>query len=505
MQASQPNLTGTQKRNILFAMCLALVAVVASVSGLNVAQQEIAASLNASASDVLWIINSYTVALAALLMPVGAIGDRFGRKPVLLTGLVVFAVASLGASLATSVSFMIISRVLTGIGAAMVMPVTLSVITSSFPEDERPRAIGIWAGFAGAGGIIGLWMSSIMVDFFDWRFLFALPIALMVISAVVSFFAVPNSREVTGSFDVAGSILSAIAIGGIVFGIHEGPERGWSDSLAFVPISVGLIALVSFIYWEAKTEHPLLDVSVFKDRNLASGTLTITFLFAVMFGVFLVLFPFLKTVFGWSSVRSAFAMLPMAFMMMPMSTVAPLVAQRVGRRTTILVGLGFAISGLAALAIMVSPEAGYLGVLPGLMILGLGMGLTMTPSTESITATLPTSKQGVASALNDTSREVGGAVGVALLGSILTSSYSDNMASFASKVTGLPVGKDYFIDLKIASELTDQPSLALEIVSNAQHAYTNAWSNSMWVGVAILVLAFIYIVFRGPANFSSSE
>ncbi len=501
---SDVTLSETQKRNILIAMCTALIAVVASVSGLNVAQREISESLGASSGDVLWIINAYTLALASLLMPVGAIGDRWGRRPVLLAGLAVFGLASVGAAISSSVGMMIAARALAGVGAAMVMPVTLSVITTSFPAEERSRAIGIWAGFAGAGGILGLWMSSIMVDFVSWRWLFTLPVAMIVVSAVLAVAAVPDSREAGGRFDVVGSVLSALAIGGLVFGIHEGPEKGWTDMMTVAPMVVGVAALVAFVVWELRNDEPLLDVTAFADRGLSSGALTITLLFAVMFGIFLVLFPFFQTVLGWSAIRSAFGLMPMALMMMPMSAVAPRVAERIGRRRTMLIGLGTAIAGLVTLATFTSVDGGYWSVLPGLLVLGFGTGLTMTPSTEVITATLPDDKQGVASALNDTSRELGGAVGIALLGSILTSGYSGNIASFAA---GLPgrlgemVGDDYFLALGAAGEVAGQdPTLAGQIISAAQNAYVDSWATTMWVGVGVLAAAFLYVLVAGPAS-----
>ena len=507
--SANKNLTERQKRNILIAMCGALIAVVASVSGLNVAQREIAESLGASSGDVLWIINAYTIALASLLMPIGAIGDKWGRRPVLLTGLVIFGVASVAAAVAPSVGVMIAARALAGVGAAMVMPVTLAVITSSFSDEERPRAIGIWAGFSGAGGILGLWMSAIMVDFFSWRWLFTLPIAMIIMSGALSFAVVPNSRESQGRFDVLGSIFSALAIGGLVFGIHEGPEKGWGDPLALYPVVIGALSLIAFVLWERHTDHPLLNVSAFSNRGLSTGFTTITLVFAVMFGAFLVLFPFFQTVIGWSAVHAAFGMLPMAIMMMPMSATAPLVAQKIGRRTTMLLGLGIGMAGLSILALMASVEGGYWSVLPGLLILGLGLGLTMTPSTEAITTSLPENEQGVASALNDTSRELGGAIGVALLGSILTSGYTHRVAEFA---TSLPsdlsqmVSKDYFLALGAAQSVqTSSPNLASQIVDAAQHAYVDSWTATMWVGVGILAAAFAFVAAFGAKRETSTQ
>ena len=496
-----PVLDPTRKRNILIAMCLALMAVIASVSGLNVAQQQLAIDFNASQGTILWVINAYTVALAALLLPIGAVGDRWGRKPVLLTGLVLFGLASAAAGLAPSAELMIAARVVAGLGAAMIMPVTLSVITSSFPEEERGQAIGIWAGVAGGGGIIGLFVSSFMVDVLTWRWLFALPIVLGVAATVMSVRSVPNSREDREHpFDTIGSVLSAFAIGGIVLGIHEGPERGWTDPVALLGILIGVAALVAFVVWERRHVDPLLDIGVFRNRGLASGSFTLMLLFAVMFGIFLVLFPYFQAVLGWSALRSAVGLLPMALVMMPTSALAPQVTKRFGSRNTMLFGVAVAGVGLMTLALRASVEGGYMSVLPGLVIIGLGMGLTMTPSTEAITESLPAEKQGVASALNDTSREVGGALGVALLGSILSSGYSSNIGS---ALEGLPpelaepASEGIGSAFGVAAQAGDRGP---EIIAAAQQAFVEGWIQSMWVGVAMVAVAALYLVVRGPRN-----
>jgi len=488
-----------QQRNILIAMCTALIAVIASVSGLNVAQQDLAIDLGASQSEILWIINAYTVALAALLMPVGAIGDRWGRKPVLLVGLALFGAASLAAGFATTTAFMIAARVVAGMGAAMIMPVTLSVITSSFPPEARARAIGIWAGFAGSGGIIGLFVSSFMVDVVTWRWLFALPVTLVAAAALMSVRFVPNSREHSEHpFDTLGSVLSAVAIGGLVLGIHEGPEQGWGHPITVVGLVVGVIALLAFAWWELRHREPLLDITAFRDRGLASGSLTLMIVFAVMFGIFLVLFPYFQAVIGWSALRSAVALLPMAVVMMPMSAIAPMVAQRIGTRTTMVSGVVIFGLGLVTLALRASVEGGYMSVLPGLVVIGLGMGLTMTPATAAITETLPADKQGVASALNDTSREVGGALGVALLGSVLSAGYAD---AIEPALQGLPpelaepASEGIGSAFAVAAQAGDAGP---QLIDAAQHAFVDGWVQSMWIGVAMAGVALVYLLVRGP-------
>ena len=493
-------------RNILVAMITALVAVIGAMSGLNVAQQQMAIELGASQGAVLWIINAYTVALAALLLPVGAIGDRYGRKTVLVAGLAVFATATVAAVFVTTPAMMIAARVVAGAGAAMIMPVTLSIITSSFPPEEKAKAIGIWAAFAGGGSMIAMFVSAFMIDVLTWRWVFALPLLLVAASAVMSGLYAPNTKEASmHRFDVLGSVLSALAIGGLVLGIHEGPEQGWTYPLTLVALAVGIVGIVLFIMWERRHAEPLLDISSFRDRGLAAGSVTLLIVFAVMFGIFLVLFPFFQAVLGWSALTSAAAMLPMTAMMMPMSTVAPKVARRFGSRNTMAAGVAVFASGLTIMALRASVEGGYLSVLPGLMIIGLGMGLTMTPSTQAITETLPAEKQGVASALNDVSRELGGAVGIALLGSVLSAGYR---SAVEPALAGLPPELADPASEGIGSAFAVAASAGEQgpaIIDAAKHAFVDGWTQSMWLGVGMAAVAFVYLVVRGPVRSSDAR
>ena len=490
-----------RKRQILFASCAALMAVIASVTGLNVAQQELALDFGASQSTVLWIINAYTLALAAMLMPVGAIGDRWGRKPVLLAGLAMFVLATVAAALAPSSTFMIIVRVVAGVSAAMIMPVTLSVITSTFPEEERAQAIGVWAGVAGGGGLIGMFVAALMVDLVDWRWLFVLPIALAVVAAVATVRAVPNSREQTDQqFDLQGSLLSMVAVSGLVFAIHEGPVHGWSEPVTLLALFGGLLATLGFVVTERRSPAPLLDVRVFGDRRLATGSVALIVLFGVLGGVFIVLFPYFQGVLGWSALRSTAALLPMGLLMMASSALAPKLVTAVGNRTTSLAGIGIAGAGLATMAMLVSVDGGYLSVLPGMLVIGAGMGLTMTPSTEAITASLPADRQGVASALNDTTRELGSALGVALLGAVLSAGYRD---AIGPRLVGFPddlaavAGEGLGAAHGAAAQAGARAALLLD---SAELAFVEAWSRSMWAGVIAMAALFAYVFLAAPGK-----
>ncbi|MDG4816042.1 MFS transporter [Micromonospora sp. WMMD956] len=488
-----------RRRAILIAVCIALMAVIASVSGLNVAQPQVAVALDASQSAVLWMINIYTLSLAALLLPLGALGDRVGRKPILLAGLAIFGVASAAAGLATSTEMMIAARLLAGVGAAMIMPVTLAVITSTFPDGERSKAIGVWTGVAGGGGILGMYLSAVLVDWASWRWLFLLPVVLVAAATVMALRAVPNSRERSPhGFDLLGSLTSVIAVVALIYVLHEGPVHGWTAPGTLASLLVGVIAAIGFVAWELRRAAPLLDVRLFRDRRLASGSLALLALFGVQAGIFVVLFPYFQAVLGWSGLRSTLALMPMAAMMMLASGLAPRVAARAGARATMAVGILLGGAGLALMATLVSVDGGYLAILPGMLAMGLGMGLTQTPSTEAITSALPRERQGVASALNDVTREFGTALGVALLGAVLTAGYRNAIGPRLTTVPGDAADTAREGIANAIATADDAGAQAPALVRAAQESFVDGWQQAMWAGVAVMTVLLGYVLARGP-------
>ncbi|WP_329071273.1 MFS transporter [Streptomyces sp. NBC_01429] len=491
-----------QLRTILIAVSIALMAVIASVSGLNVAQTHMAVEFDASQNTVLWIINIYTLALAALLLPLGAIGDRLGRKPMLITGLTVFGAASVVAGLAPSAGVMIAARVAAGISAAMIMPITLAVITSTFPEERRGKAIGVWTGVAGGGGILGMFLSALLVDVADWRWLFVLPVVLVIVTLAMTLKSVPNSREPsTHSFDTMGALVSTIAVIGLIFVLQEGPERGWTAPVTLMSLIVGVVAAIGFVAWELRRrDASLLDVRLFRERGLASGSITLLVVFGVQAGIAVVLFPFFQAVLGWSGLLSTVAMMPMAVMMMMASGLAPKTAAKIGARSTMTVGVALATLGLALMALFVSVDGGYLSILAGMLAMGIGMGLSMTPSTEAITSSLPRAKQGVASALNDVTREFGTALGVAMLGALLANGYR---GAIDDKLDGIPAGAADTAREGIANAIEVAPKSgghAQDLIHAAQQSFVDGWQQAMWAGTAVMAVLFLHVALRGPKN-----
>ena len=498
--ASDPTVhDARQRRTILIAVCIALMAVIASVTGLNVAQPELAVEFGASQSTVLWFINLYTISLAALLLPLGALGDRIGRKPVLLIGLAVFGAANVAAGVATSSEMLLASRLAAGVGAAMIMPVTLAVITATFPPEDRAKGIGVWTGVAGGGGILGMYLSALLVDVATWRCLFIVPVVLVLIAAAAIVRSVPNSREgAEHRIDMVGSITSVLAVIGLIFALQESPVRGWTEPATLIGLLGGVLAAVAFVLWELRQVAPLLDVRLFGERGLASGSVSLLAVFGVQAGILVVLFPFLQAVLGWSALRATLGMMPMALLMMIASGLAPRVAVRVGARATMATGIVLVGAGLALMASLVSVDGGYLSVLPGMLAMGLGMGWSMTPSTEAITSALPRERQGVASALNDVTREFGTALGVALLGAILSASYRH---AIDGRLVGVPedladTAREGVANAVAAADGAGPHAQAL--VRAAQDSFVDAWQHAMWVGAAVMVVLFVFVLARGP-------
>lgn len=495
-----------ERRRVLIAVCVALMAVIASVTGLNVAQPELAVEFNASQSEVLWFINLYTISLAALLLPLGALGDRWGRKPLLLTGLTVFGVANVAAGLATSSEVMLASRFVSGVGAAMIMPVTLAVITSTFPEQERAKGIGVWTAVGGGGGLLGMYLSALLVDVASWRWLFVLPVALVLVAVAMAVRSVPNSREhAAHRFDTVGAITSVLAVLALIFAIHEGPVHGWTEPLTLFALVGGILAGVGFVVWELRQQGLLLDVRLFRQRGLAGGSVTLLAVFGVQAGIFVVLFPFLQAVLGWSALRATLALLPMALLMMLSSVLAARLVARIGSRATMATGIFLGGTGLALMASIVSVVGGYYSVVPGMLAMGLGIGLAMTPSTEAITSSLPRERQGVASALNDVTREFGTALGVALLGAILSAGYR---TSIDSRLDGVPAGLADTAREGVANAVAAAPgagSQAHALVRGAQESFVAGWHNAMWVGAAVMGILFVYILACGPRRAASAR
>ncbi|WP_309116269.1 MFS transporter [Saccharothrix sp.] len=298
-----------------------------------------------------------------------------------------------------------------------------------------------------------------------------------------------------------GALVSVIAVTGLIFVLQEGPERGWTAPATLISLTVGLVAALGFVAWELhRRDASLLDVSLFRERGLSGGSLALLVVFGVQAGIGVVLFPFFQAVLGWSGLLSTVAMMPMALAMMTASGLALKLAAGIGARSTMVVGIALAGVGMALMALFVSAGGGYLSVLPGLLAMGVGMGLSMTPSTEAITASLPREKQGVASALNDVTREFGTALGVALLGALVSAGYRN---SIEDKLHGIPQGAADTARQGVANAVEAAGSTgphAQDLLRAAHQSFVDGWQQAMWAGAAIMGALLAYIALLGPKN-----
>jgi EmrB/QacA subfamily drug resistance transporter len=412
---------------VLVVVCLALATVVAAMASLNVALPSIARGTHATQTQLSWIIDAYSLVFATLLLPSGAIGDRYGRRKGLLLGLAIFGCGSLVAMTAHGAVELIALRGVLGLGASLVMPATLSTITRTMPEAERTRGVAIWAGVAGASAVVGLLVSGSLLEFWSWRSVFALNVVLAVISIIGVAEFVPESADPEAPrLDIIGSLLAVVGLVSVVYSIIEAPNAGWGSSHTLVGLFGGLLVLVGFVTWEFRTDAPMLDPRLFRRRRLSAGTLSIFVQFFSFFGFTFISLQYLQLVRGYSPLHAAVSVLPLAATMVGTSRLAPLMVNRLGARRVCSSGLLFIALGLVVLS-RLDTTSSYFLFLFGIVLLGAGMGAASTPATSGITGALPASQQGVGSALNDLSREVGGALGIAVIGSILNATYRSHL------------------------------------------------------------------------------
>ncbi|HET7481539.1 MAG TPA: MFS transporter, partial [Actinomycetota bacterium] len=420
----------------LGVLCLSLVMIVVGNTVLNVAIPTLSRELHATSSQLQWMVDSYALIFAGLLLTAGALGDRFGRKGALTLGLIIFGTASGVSALATSPTQIILTRGVMGLGAAFVMPATLSILTNVFPPRERARAIAIWAGFAGAGAAIGPIAGGWLLENFWWGSVFLLNVPIVLLALGAGRVLVPTSRDPQhAALDPMGAGLSIVAVGSLVYGFIEAPDFGWSDRVTVSAFAIAAVFLVLFAWWELRFDHPMLDLRYFRDRRFSSGVLAITFVFFAMFGTFFLMTQYLQIVWGYSPLGAGVRSLPAAFGLMVFAPTGARLVERFGAKRVVAGGLFLVAVGLVMLA-QVGVDVNYPYFALCLIVVSAGMGNTAAPSTASIMSAMPLSKAGVGSAVNDTSRELGGALGVAVLGSLATSHYT---ASLADKIpAGVP-------------------------------------------------------------------
>jgi EmrB/QacA subfamily drug resistance transporter len=491
---------------LLAMMCLSLVLVVMSVSGLVTAIPTMQQELNASASQIQWILDAYAVVFAGSLLTAGALGDRFGRKRALLTGLVVFGFGALVAGIASSASQVIIGRGVMGIGAALVMPATLSIITTIFPPEERSRAIAVWAGFAGAGGAIGPIVSGALLESFWWGSAVLVNLPVVAATFVAIWWFAPESRDDARTpLDPVGATLSLVGLSALVFGIIQGGEDGWSATPVIGAFAVALAALAAFLSWERRTEHPMLPLTFFRNRRFSIGSGVITIAFFVMFGFFFLTTQYLQFARGYSPLEAGLALLPLPIMFVAVSPRSAALAERFGAARVMATGLVIVAFGFTILTLL-TPGTPYIVVAAAYAVLGTGMSVTAAPATAEIMSAVPLAKAGVGSAVNDTTRELGGALGIAILGSIANSAYRANIDLSGIGLAASPRG-DAQESVGAAAGVASSVPGGAEVKARAATAFTDAFNlaSAVSIGLALAAAVAVLVFSRRPGDEAVEE
>jgi EmrB/QacA subfamily drug resistance transporter len=417
---------------ILGVLCLSLIVISLDNTILNVALPTLERDLDASSSQLQWIVDSYMLVFAGLLLTAGALGDRFGRKRALFAGLVIFGAGSAASAFATSSEMLIVTRSIMGIGGAFIMPSTLSILTAVFPAGERAKAIGIWTGVSGLGIAIGPVTGGWLIEHFDWTSVFWVNIPLVLGALIAGRKLVPDSKDSAAPrLDLPGFALSIVGLTSLVWSIIEAPSQGWTSVTTLAGFAVAATFLAAFVAWELRAKEPMLDVRLFSNPRFSAASGAIALAFFSLFGTIFFITQFLQSVLGYSALKAGLGTLPIAGALMVAAPVSAVLAARFGTKIVVAAGLAFVGVGLG----LVGMAEVYSDVALAIAVLGFGIGLAMAPATESIMGSLPLAKASVGSAVNDTTRTAGGALGVAILGSLLSSQYRGHMES---AVAGLP-------------------------------------------------------------------
>jgi EmrB/QacA subfamily drug resistance transporter len=424
-----PNNADPRRRGwILAAVCLAAFAINIDTTVVNVALPSLTRQLGASTRSLQWIVDGYNLAFAALVLAAGSLGDRFGRRPALLIGLTGFALASGAGALATNPGQLIAARVAMGAFAALIFPTTLSVITNTFQaRAERARAVGIWGAVTGLGVAVGPVVGGALLTRFAWPSVFVALVPVALLAAAVVYRVVPESRDPNApALDRRGLLTASVAISALVYTIIEAPSRGWLSVASLSGFGAAVVFTAIFVAIERRQEHPMIDVGLFAERAFSAASGSVTIAFFALFGFIFLITQYFQFIRGFGTLSTGARILPVALSIGAFSVIGANLAGRAGTRA--IVATGLTLLGGAFLWIAQSgTTTPYEVIVLQMIMMGSGLGLTTAPATESILSVLPPAKAGVGSAVNDATREAGGTLGVAVIGSVYTSLYASGL------------------------------------------------------------------------------
>ena len=483
----------------LGVLCLSLLVISLDNTILNVALPTLERDLGASSSQLQWIVDSYMLVFAGLLLTAGALGDRFGRRRALTFGLTVFGLGSALSALAGSAEMLITSRALMGVGGAFIMPSTLSILTATFPARERAKAIGIWAGVSGLGIAIGPLAGGWIVEHADWSWIFLVNVPFVIAALLAGRWLVPESLDPSAPrLDLPGFGLSTAGLVALVWAIIEAPSSGWTSPAILAGLGLAATMLAAFVTWERRTPHPMIDVALFRNRRFSAASGAITLSFFAMFGAIYFLTQYLQLVLGFSALEAGVRILPVAAGLVLGGPLSAKLSERIGAKVVVATGLSL-IAGALLLMAQFEVSSGYGIVAAAFVLLGIGIGMAMTPATDAVMGSLPLAKASVGSAVNDATRTTGGALGVAIMGSIMSSVYRSDMDAIGA---GAAAHDSLAGALATASGLGGEPGARL--AATAQEAFVSGMHTAVLVGAAIALTGALVAALFLPARETES-
>jgi DHA2 family multidrug resistance protein-like MFS transporter len=464
---------------------------------LNLALPSIANDLGSTAGQLQWIVDAYVLAIAGLLLTVGYLGDRLGRKPTLMVGLSLFALFSLGAALSKSTGMLIGMRALMGIGAATILPATLSILTATFRDSkERAQAIAMWAAVFALGMGIGPLVGGWLLDNFHWSSVFYINLPVIAVGLIGGYFFIENSKaENPRRIDIPGTVLSIAGLFALVYAIIKAGMDGWTAAHVLYAFGAAAILLVSFIFWELKSKNAMLPLNLFKNMSFTGANVAMTLVFFGLMGSFFFLGQFLQSVQGYTPLQAGVRLLPMATVSFVTAMISARVAGYFGTKFTVAFGIFLTAIGFFDLARIAAVDASYGSIVVAMCLSALGMGFTMSPSTNSVLGSIPVSQSGVGSAMSNTTRQIGAALGVAVLGTILNTTYIAQIDAVKWPVQlpaqALEAIRNSIQGAHIIAQTIPDTQLSQMIVNQSNEAFTSGSARALLIGAIIMVVSSI--------------
>lgn len=486
---------------ILVVLCMSLLVLSMDNTILNVALPTLVRDLDASASQLQWMVDSYVLVFAGLLLIAGSLGDKYGRKLALFAGYGIFGLSSLLAAYAGSADQLIAARAVMGIGGALIMPSTLSILVNAFPRGERPRAIAIWAATAGIGVPLGPVIGGWLLEHYWWGSIFLVNIPIVAAALLIGIWLIPESRdEQAPPIDIPGGILSVLGLTALLYAIIEAPSEGWTSGMILLIFAVAIVIFAGFIIWERRTRYPMLNLSFFKNPRFSAGSAAISLVFFALFGSIFLLTQYLQFVMGYTPLEAGIRMTPVAIGIAFGTGLSQRIVQNLGAKIVVATGMAIVAVGLL-IGSTFEADSSY-GMVALMLVTGsFGMGLAMAPATDAIMAAIPEANAGVGSAVNDTTRQVGGALGVAILGSLYSTIFNNEMADVTAQLppqTAQAANDSIGGALQVARQIGGSTGSLLANTANS--SFVEGMTTAMLIGSGIALAGAAVALFFLPAH-----